>query len=317
MICGRNCLADRTGGEKGYCGESAQVKLASAGIHFGEEPLLIGNSGSGTLFFTGCTMKCPFCQNWQISHNGMGRNIDKDTFFLLCKELISEGAENINIVTAGHFAPSITEWLSEFKKENNSIPVLWNSSGFDRQEELKNLTGVVDIFLPDLKTLNPVFSEHYFRTSRYPETVKKGLLYLAEEKPLQYSDRGLLKQGVIVRHLVMPGEIDNTREVLEWYAENLKEKTILSVMTQYTPVTIPGNKIKIPNRALTYREYNEVLSLLDFFNIEDGFIQELDPGDEWLPDFSKVNPFSSDLSKTIWNWQYGFKNPEHFSCSCK
>ncbi len=307
-LCRRNCTVNREKNNNGYCGETSRVKLASAGIHFGEEPVLTGNGGSGTFFFTGCTMKCPFCQNWQISHKGMGTVIDEKTFSTICIRLAEEGAENINLVTPSHFAPTISEWIAALKKSSFSLPFIWNSSGFDTVSVLEMVMNDIDVFLPDMKTLSPSLSRYYFNTGHYPAVVKEGLLFLAEKKPLEYSSSGLLTQGTIVRHLVMPGNIENSKEVLRWYAENLQGKMILSVMTQYTPVTIPENTIKTPKRSLDKNEYEEILAFINSIGIDDGFIQEWEEeqSSDWLPDFSARNSFPSGKSKTIWNWREGF-----------
>ncbi len=285
-----------------------KVRLASAGIHFGEEPILTGNGGSGTLFFSGCTMKCPFCQNWQISHKGMGANIDEDIFNSLCMVLAQKGAVNINLVTPGHFAPTIAAWISTLKNNGFCLPFLWNSSGFDTVPLLKTIMEDIDIFLPDLKTLSPDISQRYFKTRHYPTIARESLLYLAEKKPLFYAPSGLLSRGVLIRHLVIPGEIENSKEVLQWYAENLKEKTLISIMTQYTPVSIPGNSVTVPKRSLSEDEYTSILSYISSTGIENGFIQEWEQNQsrEWLPDFSLENPFQSDKSIPVWSWKDGF-----------
>ncbi len=289
-------------------GKKDKVRLASAGIHFGEEPVLTGKGGSGTLFFTGCTMKCPFCQNWQISHKGLGTNIDEDIFNSLCMVLAQKGAVNINLVTPGHFAPTIAAWVSNLKGKGFDLPFLWNSSGFDSVDVLKTVIDDIDIFLPDLKTLSPDVSQRYFKTSHYPVVAKESLIYLAERKPLVYAPSGLLSRGVIIRHLVIPGEIENSKEVLQWYAKNLRGKTLISIMTQYTPVRIPGISSTIPERSLSESEYESILSLVRSAGIENGFIQEWekDQSRDWLPDFSEENPFPSDKSIPVWSWKNGF-----------
>ncbi len=309
-LCSRNCGIDRTTGDSGYCGETDHVRLASASIHFGEEPILTGKGGSGTLFFSGCAMKCPFCQNWQISHKGMGTAITEDTFAAICRTLAHKGAVNINLVTPSHFTPTIAVWISRLRETGFTLPFLWNSSGFDSMTALKALGKTIDIFLPDLKTLSPDFSKRYFKTSYYPSVVKKGLQYLADTKPVVYDSSGLLTQGTVVRHLVMPGELENSMEVLQWYADTLQGKTILSILTQYTPVKIPGHTTAVPSRSLSKKEYERILSFVNSVGIEDGFIQNWEPvqNREWLPDFSQKNSFGAQGSTTVWNWKSGFIN---------
>ena len=300
-LCSRECRADRNLGNTGFCGESSSVRLAWAGLHFGEEPPLTGEKGSGALFFSGCTLKCPFCQNWQISHKSLGKAVNEDAFVKICTGLESRGAANINFITGSHFTPTLTKWMKTLRTRGITIPFMWNSSGFDSLENLKNLARDTNIFLPDLKTIDPSLSLKLFGTRKYPETAKNGLLYLAGEKPYVFDSNGLMKQGVIVRHLVMPGLLENTREVLKWFSKEIGDRAYLSIMSQYTPVSIPGITAEIPKRHLTEQEYDEVISILDELGIENGFIQEPGVDGDWLPDFTKKNPFNSNKSTTIWN----------------
>lgn len=302
MVCGRTCGINRENGLRGFCGETSSVKMAWAGLHYGEEPLLTGRTGSGALFFSGCTLKCPFCQNWQISHQGMGKGINKETFLRICTELVKQGAVNLNFITGGHFTPTLIEWMSELKERGIRVPFMWNSSGFDPLINLKKLSAVIDIFLPDVKTLDLNLSKKLFKTDKYPKTVQQGLSFMMTEKPLILDNNGLMKQGVIARHLVMPGLLDNTKEVLRWFSGNAKPGTYLSIMSQYTPVSIPGVKTEIPERYLTKKEYGEVLTMVEELEIDNGFIQEFETGSDWLPDFSKENPFNSKDSAAVWSF---------------
>ncbi len=305
-VCSRNCGVDRTMGKKGFCGQSRRIKLAWAGIHFGEEPPLTGNGGSGTVFFSGCTMKCSFCQNWQISHKGLGKYVSKDTFFKICLELKGKGAENINLVTGSHFIPTVVPWMFELKENGIDIPLVWNYSGLEKTEYLEKLRDAADIFLPDLKTLNEETAELYFGYRRYPSEVKESLKFASSRKPLKFTDSGLMTSGMIVRHLVLPGKIEDTLEVIEWFSNNLKESALLSIMTQYTPVRIPGSRHPIPRGYLSKEEFEEIILALDKFGIEEGFIQEPEQDNTWLPDFTKKRPFSSDQSVPVWSCSSGF-----------
>ncbi len=300
-ICSRECRVDRNLGKTGFCAESSSVRLAWAGLHFGEEPPLTGSRGSGALFFSGCTLKCPFCQNWQISHKGLGKSVDEEIFLKICTELENRGAANINFITGSHFTPTLAQWMKTLRTRGINIPFMWNSSGFDTPENLELLSQSVDIFLPDLKTIDHSLSVKLFGTRSYPDIVKKGLLYLTERKPAVFNGEGLMKQGVIVRHLVMPGLLDNTREVLKWFSKEIGDRAYLSVMSQYTPVSIPGISSGIPDRHITESEYDEVTAMLDELGIGKGFIQEYSDDSDWLPDFTKKNPFNSDKSTTVWS----------------
>jgi len=182
-----------------------------------------------------------------------------------------------------------------------SIPVLWNSSGYDGMESLAILKDVVDVYLPDLKTLDQGFAEKFFNAANYPEQAKAAILKMMEYRELRLDETTL--SGVMVRHLVIPGFLDNTRQVLAWFAEHCKDRALLSLMTQYTPVETDAT---IPGRYISEDEYEAVLSMLDEFEIDDGFCQELIMGSDWLPDFTRANPFSSELSIPVWHYKLPF-----------
>jgi putative pyruvate formate lyase activating enzyme len=298
-LCPRICGVDRLSGVKGFCGETAELRIAAASIHYGEEPPITGDRGSGTIFVSGCNLGCTFCQNYQISRQGMGRIITKDEFAYICLILKEKGAENINIVTGSHMVPSIVEGVNAAKKLGLDIPILWNSSGYESIKALSLLENAVDVYLPDLKTLDPYLSECFFAPD-YPQTAASAILKMLDMKGgLVYDDRSVLRSGVIIRHLVLPDYLDSTREVLRWFRDNALDRGLLSLMMQYTPV---GEARVIPQRYINGEEYEIVLNWLDEFGIEDGFYQELVPDSEWLPDFNRQNPFSSELSMPIWHW---------------
>jgi len=332
-LCPRACGVDRLAGSNGIsnadgiCGESAQLRLAFAGLHRGEEPPLTGKGGSGTVFVSGCNLGCAFCQNWQISHGHaagraadsgigkrLGRAVSSDEFTAICLELQSRGAENINIVTGSHAVPAIVQNLSAAKTAGLHLPVLWNSSGYESLETLELLDGHIDTWLPDLKTLDSALAAQFFNAPDYPQIATQAILWMIRNRP----------HNVIIRHLILPGHLESTRAVLRWFADNvinlrsLQHTLIpnnnpysplptpysppqLSLMSQYTPIAGAKNT---PGRFLDKREYETVLGWLGEFGIEDGFCQELLTGSDWLPDFNRSNPFLSDLSAAIW----------HFSC---
>ena len=236
-LCPRNCGVNRLREERGYCGESARMKVAWAGLHFGEEPPLIGKGGSGTIFFTGCTLKCDSCQNCQLSRQGLGREISSGELEQLMLRVQEGGAENINLVTATHFAPTIVESVAAARNQGLSIPVVWNSSGYEKLSTLQLLKGTVDVYLPDCKTLDSSLSRPLLGAANYPEVVQPALQRMIEDKPLTVAE-GHLRQGVIVRHLVLPGLLEQSREVLRWFARHLKDRALLSLMFQYTPTPI-------------------------------------------------------------------------------
>ena len=307
LLCPRRCGVDREAGFRGCCGETAALRLAFAGIHRGEEPPVNGKGGSGTIFVSGCNLGCVFCQNYQISQ-GMGRSVSNEEFAEICLALQSKGAENINIVTGSHAAPALALGVNQARKLGLSIPVLWNSSGYDKIEHLDILNEFVDVYLPDLKTLDSGLADFFFNAPDYPEVAAAAILKMIEYRELRLGE--VMLSGVMVRHLVIPGHLENTREVLLWFAENCKGRALLSLMTQYTPVHtgeksrhVEGEVSDIPSRYVSEEEYQTVLSMLDEFGIDDGFCQELVTGSDWLPDFTRSNPFSSELSVPVWHWR--------------
>ena len=302
FLCPRRCGVDREAGQCGYCGETAALRLAFAGIHKGEEPPVIGAGGSGTLFVTGCNLGCAFCQNYQISQKGMGRTVSTEEFAEICLILQNHGAENINIVTGSHAAPALALGIEEARKQGLSIPALWNSSGYEGPETLDILKDFIDVYLPDLKTMDSSIGARFFNAVDYSTHAATAILKMMEYRKLRFSQETLVS-GVMVRHLVIPGFLENTRQVLSWFAKNCNGKALLSLMTQYTPVQ---SKTEIPSHYVSEYEYEAVLSMLDEFGIEDGFCQELVTGSEWLPDFCRQNPFSSELSVPVWHWRHGF-----------
>jgi len=299
-LCPRLCGADRRAGKTGFCGESAALRIGAAVIHRGEEPPLVGTGGSGTIFVSGCGLGCAFCQNYQISQGGedaaLGKDVSSETFADICAALRNMGAENINIVTGSHAVPAIIDGIYAARRAGVRLPVLWNSSAYENIPTLELLRDHVDIFLPDLKTLDSGTAAMYFNAPNYPAVAAAAILKMIEiahDKPL-FSAGENAHEKVIIRHLILPGHLDSTRQVLCWFADNAKGRALLSLMTQYTP--IPGRKKPMPKRCLNAEEYETVLSWLDEFAIEDGFCQELVTGNDWLPDFRRDNPFSSELS---------------------
>ncbi|MBB6481152.1 radical SAM protein [Spirochaeta isovalerica] len=300
-LCPRMCGVDRTAGIKGFCGQSDVLRIGTAALHFGEEPPLTGEGGSGTIFFSGCTMGCPFCQNWQISRGQIGAEISVDTLTDIMLELERRGAENINFVTGTHFLPSIVPAVKAAKKRGLSIPLLWNCSGYETEEAIDLLDTFIDIYLPDYKASEPHLTKRLYQAEDYPRIVEKALIRMASGRPLEFSEEGLMRRGVIIRHLVLPGELESSRKFLKWYAEELLEKALVSVMVQYSPVHIPGNKIKIPERYISHEEYERLLDWMDEYGIEEGFFQDLEQTNDWLPDFRNSVPFPSKQTRVIWS----------------
>jgi putative pyruvate formate lyase activating enzyme len=282
------------------------MRVAWAGLHFGEEPPLTGRGGSGTIFFSGCALRCAFCQNHQISQRGMGGVISVGEFAEIALRLEAMGAVNLNLVTPGHFIPSILEGARIAREKGCALPLLWNSSGYETQEGVAALAGTVDVWLPDLKTLDPGVAARYFGSADYPEAAQEAILRMAESSPV-VMEGGLMKRGVIVRHLVLPGMLELSEPVFRWFAENLGGRALISVMSQYTPIGATEKAGRgAPERQLDEGEQERLVSMLEDYGLEGGFYQELVPGTEWLPDFSRPVPFSSELSRPLWHWASGF-----------
>ena len=247
-LCPRNCGIDRRGGRRGgqrpvarrtqrsFCGEFDGVRLALATLHHGEEPPLSGSGGSGAVFFTGCTLKCSFCQNCDISRGAAGRTVTREELSEIFVELERRGAENLNLVTGTHFLPAIVEALELAKRDGFRLPVLWNSSGYENETGLELISSFTDVYLPDLKTLDSELADRLFKAADYPQAATAAILKMAVSGAPVLDADGMLVKGMLVRHLVLPGLLENTRQVLEWFSENLSGKALLSVMFQYLPL---------------------------------------------------------------------------------
>lgn len=314
--CSKLCGINRASGQVGFCGETQAIKVAWAGLHFGEEPPITGKRGSGTIFITGCNLRCSFCQNFQISQEGMGTIVSIQTFSEICLGLERMGAENINVVTGSHAIPEIAQGLRLAKQNGLSIPILWNSSAYESLDSLKLLKDLVDVWLPDLKTLNPDLALQMSAAADYPQVATKAIEWMVANRPLVLEKKdgddqlyGKIVSGVIVRHLVLPEKIAETIHVLEWLSKKIKNKAMFSIMTQYTPVEkSPKHKnlTAFESRYINNDEFNDIQDMLDIYELDQGFYQELVQDSQWLPDFSKMQPFSSDLAKPLWHWKKGF-----------
>ncbi len=306
--CPRSCKINRNKGQTAFCNETSALKLACACLHFGEEPPITATNGSGTIFVSGCNLGCVFCQNFQISKEGMGKTVDSKEFSQICLSLQEQGAENINIVTGSHAIPSLAHGLHEAKKNGLIIPVCWNCSAFESLESLELLRDVVDIWLPDLKTLNNTISNALFFTKDYANTATSAILKMIEYSPLRFrndDDSDKMLSGVIIRHLVLPSYMEDSYDVLDWLKINADGKACISLMSQYTPVQSDVSK-KAPTRYISEEEFSKLEEKIKEYCFEHLFYQELIQDDSWLPDFNRTQPFSNELAKPIWHWNKGF-----------
>ncbi len=303
-LCPRVCGADRRSRPGGFCRQGASIRAAWAGLHFGEEPPLTGSGGSGAIFFSGCTLKCRYCQNDQLSRRGLGRELSAGETARLMLALEREGAENVNLVTGSQFAPAIAEAADQARRQGLAIPLLWNSSGYESPPTLQMLAPWIDVYLPDCKTLDPELSRRFMGAPDYPQVAREALPAMAEARPLRFAGERL-RQGVIVRHLVLPGYLESTREVLAWFRERLEGKALLSVMLQYTPNRRPAGSEeegRVPERRVNDAEHRQVQAWLEDLGIEQGFIQEPELDSNWLPDFTRRNPFPPAQARPVWHY---------------
>ncbi len=282
-LCPRRCGADRTR-ETGRCGGGLLPRVARAALHFWEEPCLSGTRGSGAIFFSGCSLRCVYCQNYRISTGNFGQEVSIPRLAQIIRELEEQGAHNINLVSAAHYVPQILEAFSLYRP---SIPVVYNSSGYESLETLRLLEGVVDIYLPDLKYVDPALSARYSAAPDYFERASQALLEMHRQVGESVLNReGIMTRGMIVRHLVIPGQEENTAQVLEWLAGHLPLTTYLSLMCQYTPAGLADQFPEI-NRPLERREYRRAQARMRKLGFQNGFTQ--DPGSsgsQYIPPFN-------------------------------
>ena len=267
-LCPRNCRVDREE-TKGYCGMGVLPKVARAALHFWEEPCLSGVRGSGAVFFSGCTLRCAYCQNYAISHEGNGREITAERLSEIFRELYSQGAHNLNLVTGTPFIPAI---LRAFEIYKPPIPVVWNSGGYEKIETLKMLEGVVDIYLPDLKHFSPRLSALCAGAPDYFDRAKEAVQEMCRQTGAPaYDAEGMMRKGTLIRHLILPGCTGDSCRVLDFIAEALPAGTPVSLMRQYSPE--PWCAIKGLDRRITDREYERVLAHFQALNLQ-GYTQE-------------------------------------------
>ena len=283
-ICPRGCNAKRTENlGKGFCKMGKSPVVARISQHMWEEPCISGTNGSGTVFFSGCVMKCVFCQNYKISTENFGKVLTSAQLADCYKKLEDMGVHNINLVNPTHFIPAIIESLDIYKPQ---IPIVYNCGGYESYESLKLLNGYIDIYLPDFKYATNEIAHKYSRANNYPETAIQAIGEMLSQQPENiYNDEGIMQKGVIVRHLVLPSNTKNSIAVLDLLNENFGNEITISLMSQYTPCGI-ADKFPEINRKITKREYQKVLNHLELLGF-DGFAQELSSATtRYIPDFN-------------------------------
>lgn len=285
-LCPRMCRVvrradDEAGGAVGFCKMSRTVRVAKAMLHMWEEPCISGTRGSGAVFFSGCHLGCIYCQNHEIAE-GFGKAVSTERLRAIYGELIAQGAHNINLVTASHYLDSVIESLDE----PLGVPVVYNCGGYERVESIRRLAGKVQIYLPDMKYMDAELAGRYSHAEDYPRVAQEAIREMVRQVgPYVMGDDGMLQSGVIIRHLLLPDAVDNTKRIIDWVAEEFPPHTVLfSLMRQYTPCRdLPYPAL---NRRVTDEEYQEAEDYLFDSGIEDGFVQEEESADEgYIPKF--------------------------------
>lgn len=282
-LCPRKCNAIRDEDMgNGFCKMPLSPVLARADIHNWEEPCISGEKGTGAIFFSGCSLKCCFCQNYPISHENKGQTITTNRLVEIIKELENKGVNTVDFVNPTHFSHIIAEALKMYKP---AVPVVYNSSGYDSVETLRQLEGLVDVYLPDLKYFSSEKSQKYAGCPDYFEKAGKAILEMHRQQPKNEFKDGIIQKGIIIRHLVLPANVDESKNILLWVKNNLPEDTYISLMNQYTPYGDIAD-FKELNRRLTTAEYNKVVDYFLEIGLVNGFVQEKTSATtEFIPDF--------------------------------
>lgn len=282
-LCPRNCNAERLENKGfGFCKMPENPVLARADIHKWEEPCISGEKGTGAIFFSGCSLKCCYCQNYPISHENKGEIITTERLIEIIKELENKGVHTIDFVNPTHFSHIIIDALNKYKPQ---VPTVYNSSGYDSVETLKKLEGLIDVYLPDLKYFSSEKSSQYAKCPDYFERATSAILEMYRQQPKTVFKDGIIQKGLIIRHLVLPKNIDESKSLLLWIKNNLPNDTYISIMSQYTPY---GNitEFKELNRKLTTAEYEKVVDFFLDLGLKNGFMQEKTSAQtDFIPDF--------------------------------
>lgn len=273
-LCPRNCGADRIQGKRGFCGSTDKIRVARAALHYWEEPCISGDIGSGTVFFSNCTLKCVFCQNYNISQCDYGKEIDVDRLSEIFLELQEKGALNINLVTPTHYVAQIIDALDIAKAKGLSLPIIYNSSGYEKVETIKMLKGYVDVYLPDLKYFDTKYSTKYSMAPSYfdyaKEAIKEMVAQVGEPK---FNKDGIIEKGVIIRHLMLPGLLFDSKKIIDYVYNTFGNKVYISIMNQYTPLDNVKEYPEI-NKPLNQKHYQALIDYALSIGVENGFIQE-------------------------------------------
>lgn len=282
-ICARKCGVDRTSGEIGFCRSSDKMKITRAALHYWEEPIISGTRGSGTVFFSGCSLGCIYCQNSKISRASVGREVTPTDLAAEMLRLEREGAHNINFVTPTHFAPSVKDAVRIAREMGLSVPIVYNTGSYDTEETVKALEGTVDIYLPDLKYYRTVSAEKLSFAKDYPDVARTAIAEMVRQHPNSVIEDGIMRSGVVVRILLLPSHVAEAKLSLKYLYDTYGDSIYISLMNQYTPM--PGMKSPL-DRTVTNAEYSELVSYAERLGVVNAFIQEGGTQKEsFIPDF--------------------------------
>lgn len=286
-LCPRNCHVNRIKGMKGYCKTTDELIVARASLHMWEEPCISGKSGSGTVFFSGCSLGCVYCQNYSISKGLTGKKIAIERLSSIFLELQEKGANNINLVTPSHFVVQIIEAILLARKKGLKVPIVYNSSGYEKLTTLKLLEGIVDVYLPDFKYMDRKLAKKYSNAPDYFKYASKAVEEMVRQvgEPV-FDDNGIIRKGVIVRHLVLPGYVEDSKNIIKYLYKTYGNKIYISIMNQYTPLTHVERYPEI-NRKIRDEEYEQVVNFAVDIGVENGFIQEGETAlESFIPNFN-------------------------------
>ena len=286
-ICPHKCGINRLDGKIGRCKAKDKIKIALYSTHNFEEPCISGTKGSGTVFFSNCNLKCIFCQNYEISQKGRGKEITIEELARIFLKQQEKGVENINLVTPTSYVVQIIEAIKIARKNGLRIPIVYNTNGYENVDTIKMLDGYIDVYLPDLKYVDDELGKKYSKVESYFEIATKAILEMQKQVgKTKVNENGVIKKGIIVRHLVLPGNIENSKKILKWLKENLNEENYVSVMAQYFPTYLVKEKEEYEelNRKLTKDEWKEIENFIDELDFKNGYIQELgEHEEEYVP----------------------------------
>ena len=288
MLCPHNCKVNRLNGEIGRCKCNDKIKIALVSLHKFEEPCISGKNGSGTIFFSNCNLKCMFCQNYEISHLGKGYEISTEQLAQIFIEQQERGAHNINLVTPTMYVIQIIEAIKIAKSNGLNIPIIYNTNSYENIETIKMLKGYIDVYLPDIKYYSNDLCKRYSKVNNYFENASSAIKEMYNQVGVpEFDENGMIKKGVIIRHLILPNFIQNSKNILKWIKQNMPEDVFVSVMAQYFPTYKAMQDEKI-NRKISKKEYSIIEDYIYMLDLKNGYLQDFiedENEQQYVPDF--------------------------------